>query len=203
MLISIKEMTIKNIVLIIVLIILLTACGVPAQPAPTPTATVIAVTPAPTAPPLLEPTVASPLPTPTEPIFESPIATQVPDSSTDDPISDRPVIELKRSGGFAGREETFVIYADGRIENEAQGTFQADPQALETLLSDAATDGFFDLGDSYLSRDPCCDRFTYELTLRHNGQEKSVTTIDDADNPPPALVSTLEAVNLFLFETMQ
>lgn len=179
----------KYITLILPLILLLLpACN---RSAPT----------APTAVPSPAPTIAAPLPSPTAPVFESPLSSGETETPTAQPQPDEPVIEFKRSGGFAGREETFLIYADGRVESNGQAGVQIDAAEVEAVLSHADAAGFFQLDESYLAQNPCCDRFTYQLTLRYGGQEHSVVTIDDADKPPAALQSTLEAVDTLIANT--
>ncbi|MCB0166980.1 MAG: hypothetical protein KDI79_22325 [Anaerolineae bacterium] len=175
-------------VIIPLLLFLLPACSRSAQPAP----------PSPIAPtptPIPEPTRVSPLPSPTIPVFESPISPGEVETPTDQPRSDEPVIEFKRSGGFAGREDAFMIYADGRVETNGQETGQIEAEAVEALVNQADAVGFFELDESYISKDTCCDRFTYQLTLRHGDKENSVVTIDDAENMPAVLQSTLAAVD--------
>ncbi|MCB0176573.1 MAG: hypothetical protein KDJ97_39100, partial [Anaerolineae bacterium] len=109
----------------------------------------------------------------------------------------------KRSGGFAGRADTFLIYADGRVESNGQAGGQIDAEQVEAVLSQADAAGFFELDESYLAKDTCCDRFTYQLTLRHEDKKNSVVTIDDADNPPAALQSMLEAVDALVSNAAQ
>lgn len=179
-------------------IILLAACNAPRQSEtqpPAPTVTTVAATASPTIIPSPEPTIVSPLPTPTAPVFESPIGTDEAQSPADPSNVGQPVIEFNRSGGFAGLNDTFLIYADGRVESDGRVTFQVAPEAIEAILSQAEAGGFFDLNESYLAKNTCCDRFTYQITLRHSNKENSVVTIDDADNPPDVLRVTLEAID--------
>ena len=186
----------KYITLFIPLILLLPACSRSVQPAP-PAPTALSATLSP------KPTIVSPLPSPTAPMFESPISSDEAETPTDQPQSDEPVIEFKRSGGFAGRADTFLIYADGRIESNGQAGGQIGAEQVEAVLSQADAAGFFELDESYLAKDTCCDRFTYQLTLRHEDKKNSVVTIDDADNPPVALQSTLEAVDALVSNAAQ
>lgn len=96
-----------------------------------------------------------------------------------------------------------MIYADGRVEANGQEAGQIEAEAVEAVLSQADAAGFFELDEAYMTKDTCCDRFTYQLTLRHGGKENSVVTIDDADNAPAMLQATLEAVDELIANALQ
>jgi hypothetical protein len=46
----------------------------------------------------------------------------------------------------------------------------------------------------------CCDRFTYEITVRSSDRVNTVTTIDAAPNTPPAIWDILGELNRLLKE---
>jgi hypothetical protein len=79
-------------------------------------------------------------------------------------------ITLDRSGGFAGRHETFRV--DG-------ATLGGRPS-----LRAASTVDFLRLRGSYQPKNPCCDRFAYELTVTYrNGFRKTVSTVQGTRAP--------------------
>ncbi len=109
------------------------------------------------------------------------------------------LIALHRSGGFAGVDEQWLIYADGRIEGPEGVQQQVEPEQVQALLETITTNEFFALDDSYVPLDSCCDRFSYELTVRLDNNQKTVRTVDDAPDQPQQLTQILNAVNVLLF----
>jgi hypothetical protein len=79
-------------------------------------------------------------------------------------------IVLEREGGFAGIGRSFVVgreTADGRRS-----------------LRMAATRDFLWLRNSYQPRNPCCDRFSYRLTVTYRGGfHKTISTVQGAAAP--------------------
>jgi hypothetical protein len=100
------------------------------------------------------------------------------------------------SGGFAARDETWVLESDGTVlgPDGYVGTVAAADRARLEAAVDAA--GFFELEAEYLPADVCCDRFLYEVTLTRGATTHSVTTIDAADAPQALfdLIQTFFAV---------
>lgn len=105
------------------------------------------------------------------------------------PLSEgNPLIVFRRSGGFTGVSESWVIYEDGRVayQEEIKGertTGEIEAQELARLLGLIEETGFFSFGDSYTPQNICCDRFSYEITVYKDGQIKRVATIDGAEAP--------------------
>ncbi len=79
-------------------------------------------------------------------------------------------ITLDRSGGFAGRQETFVIT-------------RSTPDGRPSLRM-VSTPEFLRLRGSYQPKNPCCDRFNYQLTVSYrNGYRKTVSTVQGTTAP--------------------
>jgi len=79
---------------------------------------------------------------------------------------------LERTGGFAGVHDTFVV--DRSVAAGAR------------VLRLAGTARFRRLGRSYQPANPCCDRFSYRLTVSypiHRGAAKTITTVQGAPAP--------------------
>jgi hypothetical protein len=109
------------------------------------------------------------------------------------------VIVFERSGGLAGIYEVWRFYEDGRmVKTEQRRNIAEEAQlprdAVRDTLERIVDAGFLDLADEYMPANHCCDRFTYRLTIVHEGSVKTVTTMDGAEQPP-ALVRALEVVN--------
>jgi len=107
--------------------------------------------------------------------------------------NDDPVIIYSQSGGFAGLERVWNIYADGRIENSAgELVGMAEPEEITAVLLLADEVGFYELDDAYLDKNAtCCDLITYTLTVTDGEQSKTVVTRDMSPRPPAfVMVST-------------
>jgi hypothetical protein len=107
---------------------------------------------------------------------------------------------FKRSGGFAGLNEEWIIFVDGRIQASNGDTSQISPETVSQLLNSLETAGFFNLNDSYLPEDSCCDRFFYEITAVNNTTFHTVITIEDTPDMPEALQQSLRLIQITLFE---
>lgn len=107
-------------------------------------------------------------------------------------------IVFHRSGGIAGLDEQWLVYADGRIEGPDDKQ-QVDPEQVQALLDMITANNFFALDDSYIPLDTCCDRFTYAITVQLGDNVKTVRTIDQVPEQPQQLTRILTAVNTLLF----
>ncbi|MDQ4076037.1 MAG: hypothetical protein M3220_07300 [Chloroflexota bacterium] len=121
--------------------------------------------------------------------------------SNTDPASEEEsegMIVFERSGGFAGITEQWTIYSDGRVVNDKGSVWEVAPGEVQQLLDEIESLGFFDLEGKFIPKDPCCDFFTYVITVRDGDQENTVTTVDIAPNMPAALQEVIDKINQFL-----
>ena len=142
-------------------------------------------------------TIVEPSPSPAPPTPTS----QSPESIPDEPQVDLPpgaVIVYRQSGGFAGLNEEWTIYADGRVTAKDGSQWQASPEGVSDLLYTIKSLGFFKIEASHVSIVPCCDRFSYELTVVTDELANSAATYDGAPSTPSALSSAIQAVTNFL-----
>jgi len=116
------------------------------------------------------------------------------------PVGGEQHITFRRSGGFAGKVETFDLYDDGRIAVSPGGQpLEGNALAMEQLMKQIAATGLYDVATGkYLPANTCCDRFIYELTIVREGKTYSYTTIDAAENVPPALLKTLTLIQDYI-----
>ena len=125
-----------------------------------------------TSTPLVLPTIAA----------ATPSAAPLPTAATQ-PSAENLLIRYHKSGGIAGIDETFSVYADGTTElRNKSGTViaHADPseiQALQTLLASPEIAAL-----QIPVQPPVPDAFVYEMTLP--GRAKPLIATDGADNPP-------------------
>jgi hypothetical protein len=105
-----------------------------------------------------------------------------------------PVIVFKRGGGLTGESQEWLIYADGTVQS-ADGTQRAvAPAEVSALLAGLEGLGFFEMQDAYGVDSQCADCFRYEITVTHDGQKKTVTTIDAAGDAPAELGQVLDQI---------
>jgi hypothetical protein len=114
------------------------------------------------------------------------------------PSDEGAVLIYKRSGGFAGLEEGYTIYGDGRVTSNTGPELQAEGQAVERLLDEVKELGFFEMDGDYMPEDPCCDRFTYELSVFDGQDYFTVSTADAAPGVPDELWLVLDRVQKFI-----
>ncbi len=134
------------------------------------------------------------------PLASSPLPTaewSMPDSDT--------MIIFERSGGIAGVQETWRFFGDGRAVREerrkgAREQMQLSADVVNDAVQRIVEGGFMDLAEEYVPDNPCCDRFTYRLTVVSGGTVKTVTTMDAAAQPP-ALAEALAIVNGLISQT--
>ncbi|GJM40739.1 MAG: hypothetical protein DHS20C20_10210 [Ardenticatenaceae bacterium] len=106
---------------------------------------------------------------------------------------------FKRSGGIAGIDEAWIIFVDGRIETNTSQSPQLTEEKVSQLLSSLETAGFFDLDNTYLPDDTCCDRFFYEITAIQNNAFHTVSTLEATPDMPESLQQSLNLIQNALF----
>lgn len=133
----------------------------------------------------------------------SPISPTLPSGPLDAdslPLPEGAVISYQRIGGIAGLDETWLIYADGRIVDPQGREQRVEPEQVQRLLENLNATGFFALDPAYQPENPCCDRFTYILTVRYQTGANRMTAVDGVESVPPQLWTCLEKVYAFLRE---
>ncbi len=128
-----------------------------------------------------------------------------PTSEWTTPSSEVVLIVFERTGGFAGISEVWRFYEDGRVvkidqHRKTRIATQLPPDVVKEAAQRIVGEGFMDLADKYMPAKPCCDRFTYRLTIVHTKGVKTVTTMDGVDWPP-ALAKAMEVVNQLISQT--
>ena len=120
---------------------------------------------------------------------------------TSPPAQDDVLIVYRRSGGLAGLNETWTIYADGRVQYQggpAAPSKQLTPDQLNVLIDAVRASDFFSLNGSYVPANSCCDRFLYEITVTLDGRTQTVRTLDAAPDEPAALSKLRGTLNSIL-----
>jgi hypothetical protein len=175
-----------------VAILLLTACG------PAATSETVATFPPAATPTPAQTTFDSPLPpevTPLLPTAEPPMPVEPEDTGKGRAAMGDAVIIYRRSGGFAGVHEQWTVCPDGQIVTADGREWQVTPEQVEQLLAEIEALGFFEMNNRYMPLDTCCDRFTYEITVRRGDTVKTITTIDAAPDTPPELWRVIDEIS--------
>ena len=104
-------------------------------------------------------------------------------------------IQVHRTGGFAGMDDTWLIYGDGRVEYTGAGSSQSKqltPDQMNTL--NAAARDVMAMPGAYTAKNACCDRFVYDITIMFGGQTKTVRTVDAAPDEPQPVTNLMAAI---------
>lgn len=100
----------------------------------------------------------------------SAIGASAPASAATVPAGPAIRIVLERAGGFIGGHDTFVV------DRSTAGGHQA--------LRLAGSHRFLRLRGSYQPANPCCDRYSYVVTVSYlRGSRKTVSTVQGTDAP--------------------
>lgn len=89
------------------------------------------------------------------------------------------VVEYHRTGGFAGFNDTVVVYENGTAEVSRHGdlsTVTLDADDLTRIQAMTASDVFLSLQDEYVPQQQGYDLFSYEVTAGG----KTVRAVDGA-----------------------
>jgi hypothetical protein len=110
-----------------------------------------------------------------------------------------PVISFHQSGGFAGVNRQWQIYADGRVVDGGGKTTRADVQAVERLRASIRDSGFFEFAGSYMPKQPmCCDHYSYVITVRDGERSHTVATLSQAPAAPAELFEIITSIQNLL-----
>jgi hypothetical protein len=104
------------------------------------------------------------------------------------------VILYQKSGGFAGVNESWWIYADGRLRDKDGNEWQLPTQAVETFLANSKKAGLAQLSANFLPEGFCCDQFIYGLIVRQDDGIYQVVTADGLDTTPQELFQLIDDV---------
>jgi hypothetical protein len=107
---------------------------------------------------------------------------------------------FKRSGGITGLNEQWTIFTDGTVETNSTIRPELSVERAEQLLNSLESSGFFELEESYLPEDTCCDRYFYEITAVQNSTYHTVRTLEATADMPEALQQSLRLIQTALFE---
>ena len=149
----------------------------------------------PVAPPLLPTATTVLLPTHTRSTPPTLSAEDAAGGATEE--AGEPVIIFNQTGGFAGVDLTWSIYANGLIVTPDGEELSVDPASVDELLEIITQAGFFELVQPKPGN-ICCDFFTFTLTV-NNGDMENVITYNDGDpNKPAGLSEAVSAVQQML-----
>jgi hypothetical protein len=109
-----------------------------------------------------------------------------------------PFLVYTRSGGFAGVNEKWSLYTDGRIVPEKGEARQATPQAAQALLDQFLKADLSKLSTNNQKPDVCADCFTVELTLNSGGKRFSLSVVPESAEADPTATALANAVQQYI-----
>jgi hypothetical protein len=98
------------------------------------------------------------------------------------------VIVFERNGGTSCIDELFAVYPDGRVESDyGDGnvkTTEITTERLDEIM--VAIDDYGWFGDEFVTthHTPCAACYQYNLTVKYEGQEKTVGAVDGGADAP-------------------
>ncbi|HSM54787.1 MAG TPA: hypothetical protein VK879_01415 [Candidatus Sulfomarinibacteraceae bacterium] len=117
-------------------------------------------------------------------------------------------IVLNRSGGIDGAVTEWRIYADGRVQRvtgleavDGEASIeeaQVEPQQVEALLNNLEESGFFDLEQSYVPGDTCCDRYFYNLSVNAPDRVHAVSAVEATEDVPESVWESIDLIQQFV-----
>jgi hypothetical protein len=110
-------------------------------------------------------------------------------------IPEGAVIAFTLTGGFAGFNDTWAIYSDGRVTKNHEINRQLTPEEVTDLINQLEELDFFDTVYFTKPGTICCDFFDYGLAAQNQDRQNFVSFSDGDENVPSNL---RESVNLIL-----
>jgi hypothetical protein len=109
-------------------------------------------------------------------------------------LPDKVVITLRQEGGFAGLDQVWILYQDGRILMNGELSGQISAQELSLLQNSIDQSGFFEF-DHPEAGNFCCDFFTFTITATMGDRSHSIS-ISDGDPDLPGNINEIISVLL-------
>jgi hypothetical protein len=97
-------------------------------------------------------------------------------------------------GGFAGLNRQYAVFADGRVRDVSGQVRQLTQGRVGELLEELERLGFFTWDARYFPRDPCCDRYEFELWASRQGRSHEVHALSGTPGAPANLWLAIERV---------
>lgn len=114
------------------------------------------------------------------------------------------VAVLVRQGGIDGETVTTTVTLDQVVISSQSAPMAVSAEQIQTLQSQLEATGIFDVPPgNYMPDEPCCDRYTYQLTLFRNDKSYSYTTMDDTPSAPQSLFEAMAAIDDFAAQAQQ
>ncbi len=101
------------------------------------------------------------------------------------------VIVFTKTGGFAGLNNAWVFYEDGRVTLNGIDQEQLAPERIDKLVNDLDALGFFGTNHSTKPGEFCCDFFDYTLAAQTADRQNFVSFSDGNLNLPTNLLEAL------------
>jgi hypothetical protein len=86
-------------------------------------------------------------------------------------------ISYRREGGVAGLSQEWVIHLDGRVDGPGEMEMRVPPAVVEDILEQSAE---IEPSGGTPEPAPCCDRFTYTITINIDDRQTTFTLNEGA-----------------------
>jgi hypothetical protein len=96
-----------------------------------------------------------------------------------------------RSGGFAGFDDTWTFYANGRVTWNGEELSPQTPERINGVVTELEESGFFEMTYITGPNDFCCDFFTYSLAAQTPEKQNFVSFSEGDPNLPQTLWDAL------------
>lgn len=137
-----------------------------------------------------------PTKTPTTAVPES-SPSEIPPTTSTTPLPADVVIAIHQTGGFAGVNNSWLIYRDGKIQENGRIIGSLSEKELDALLDEIGRSGFFDFHHPDAGSF-CCDFFTITVTVVEDSGTHTIS-ISDGDPDVPSHINNMIAL---LFQTL-
>jgi hypothetical protein len=106
-------------------------------------------------------------------------------------------IEYTRSGGLIGKSETWLIYANGQVSGPGGTKGNIEPVIVSQLVSDFDAIGVSNFPPAGSEENYTCnDCYTYQVTIRSNGEVRTFTAKDAQPDVPESFWTALKNLQL-------
>ena len=97
-------------------------------------------------------------------------------------------IFFTQTGGFAGLNDTWVFYPDGKVTLNGVEQSQLTPERINKLVMDLDAQGYFDIVQTTKPGTFCCDFFDYSLAVQAQGRQNYISYSDGNPDLPANLL---------------
>ena len=130
----------------------------------------------------------------TPPTQAEPPAQEEPRQAPAETVTRNGFITFRRTGGFAGFDDTWEIYPNGRILDDKGGEFWVDAGTIQRIWFSVDSGQFFTFAPIYKHKQTVNDYFNFDITVNDGSRAHSVHVIDQAPGMPASLQAMIQEI---------